>query len=144
MATTSAASAIWTGTLKAGSGKYEAGSGAFAGDYTFLTRFQSAPGTNPEELIAAAHAACFSMALAADLERAGTPATAISTRARCTIDTVDGGARITTMQLTTRGTVPGLDDDAFKAAAAKAKDGCPVSKALAGNVTVELDATLES
>ena len=140
--TTSTASAVWEGGLRAGRGHFNAGSGAFAGDYSFPTRFESAKGTNPEELIAAAHAACLSMALSGGLERAGTPATRISTTASCTIEKVGDGFRITRMRLEVRGQVPGIDDAGFQAAARSAKDGCPVSQALQGNVQLELDARL--
>jgi osmotically inducible protein OsmC len=140
--TTSTATAAWEGGLRAGRGHFTAASGAFGGDYSFRTRFEGAKGTNPEELIAAAHAACLSMALAAGLEAAKTPATRISTTAACTIDKVGDGFRITRMRLEVRGEVPGVDDAAFKAAAEKAKEGCPVSQALKGNVPLELDARL--
>lgn len=140
---TSTATATWDGKLKDGRGRYAAGSGAFQGEYTFATRFEGRPGTNPEELIAAAHAACFSMALAAALERAGTPATRIATTASCTIEAGSGGAKITTMRLATRGKVPGIDQAAFVKAAEGAKENCPVSGALKGNVAFELDARLE-
>ncbi len=143
MATISSATATWNGVLKSGKGSFEAGSGAFAGDYTFATRFESARGTNPEELIAAAHAACLSMALAADLERARTPATRITTKATATMDTVDGKPTIARIALEVRGTVAGIDQKAFAKAAADAKSGCPVSRALTGNVRLELNATLE-
>lgn len=139
---TSTASAVWEGGLRAGRGQFSAASGAFGGDYSFRTRFEGVKGTNPEELIAAAHAACLSMALAAGLEAAKTPPTRISTKAACTIDKVGDGFRITRMRLEVRGEVPGLDDSAFKAAAEKAKEGCPVSQALKGNVPMELDARL--
>src|SRR5215510_8405450 len=99
MATTSTASAVWEGGLKSGKGNFSAGSGAFKGGYTFATRFESAKGTNPEELIAAAHAACLSMALAAGLEAAKKPATRISTTASCTMEKVGDGFRITKMRL---------------------------------------------
>ncbi|MBI1966737.1 MAG: OsmC family peroxiredoxin, partial [Gemmatimonadetes bacterium] len=88
---TSNASAVWAGKLKDGNGKFTAGSGAFSGAYTFATRFEGARGTTPEELIAAAHAACLSMALSAGLEKSGTPATRIETRAACTLEMVGGG-----------------------------------------------------
>jgi osmotically inducible protein OsmC len=140
--TTSTASAVWEGGLRNGKGKFSAGSGAFGGDYTFATRFESAKGTNPEELIAAAEAACLSMALSAGLEAAKTPAKSISTKASCTVEKVGDGFRITKMKLVVRGQVPGLDQAGFAAAAEKAKDGCPVSQALKGNVPMELDARL--
>lgn len=140
--TTSTSSAVWEGGLRNGRGQFKAGSGAFGGDYTFATRFESAKGTNPEELIAAAHAACLSMALAAGLEAAKTPATRISTTAACTVEKVGDGFRITRMRLEVRGQVPGLDETGFRTAAQRAKEGCPVSQALKGNVEMELDARL--
>ncbi|MGH7515346.1 MAG: OsmC family peroxiredoxin [Gemmatimonadales bacterium] len=139
---TSTSSAVWEGGLRHGHGKFSAGSGAFAGDYSFATRFEGAKGTNPEELIAAAHAACVSMALSAGLEAAKTPPTRVSTKASCTVEKVGDGFRITKMRLEVRGEVPGLDQAGFAAAAEKAKDGCPVSQALKGNVQMELDARL--
>jgi len=144
MATTSTANAVWEGGLRSGKGHFSAGSGAFKAEYSFPTRFEGAKGTNPEELVAAAHAACFSMALASGLEKAGKPATRIATTARCTIDMVGGAPRVTTMRLETRGAVPGLDQAAFAKAAEDAKNGCPISNALKGNLTIELDAKLES
>lgn len=139
---TSKAEAVWEGGLKSGKGRFQAASGAFSGPYTFATRFEGAKGTNPEELIAAAHASCLSMALSLGLESAGTPATRITTTAECTIGKVGDGFRITTMKLTVRGVVPGLDQAAFKKAAETAKNGCPVSQALKNNVAMELDAAL--
>ena len=141
--TVSTASAVWEGGLKSGKGTFAAKSGAFKGPYTFATRFEGAEGTNPEELLAAAHAACFSMALSAGLEKAGTPVTRVQTTASCTMDMVDGGRKITTMRLVTRAKVAGVDQAAFLKAAEAARDGCPVSGAFKGNVKVELDATLE-
>ncbi|HET7426681.1 MAG TPA: OsmC family peroxiredoxin [Gemmatimonadales bacterium] len=139
---TSTASAVWEGGLRTGKGRFTAASGAFSGDYSFPTRFEGAKGTNPEELIASAHAACLSMALSAGLEAAKTPPTRISTTASCTIEKVGDGFRLTRMRLEVRGQVPGIDDAAFKAAAEKAKEGCPISQALKGNVPMELDARL--
>jgi osmotically inducible protein OsmC len=140
---TSNASAVWEGVLRTGKGHFKAGSGAFEGDYSFRTRFEGAPGTNPEELLAAAHAACLSMALSLGLEKSGTPATRISTRASCTIDKVGEGFKITRMKLEVRGKVAGLDQAGFAKAAEAAKKGCPVSGALQGNVQFELEAKLE-
>jgi osmotically inducible protein OsmC len=140
---TSTASAIWEGGLKNGNGRFDAGSGAFNGVYSAPTRFEGAPGTNPEELIAAAHAACLSMALSAGLERAGTPATRIATKATATLERLEAGFRLTKMNLEVRGQVPGIDQAAFRKAAEAAKDGCPVSNALKGNVAFQLEATLE-
>ena len=143
MATTSRASAQWEGKLKDGKGSFKAASGAFSGPYTFATRFEGAKGTNPEELIAAAHAACFSMALSAGLERAGTPATRVDTTAAATMDMVNGAPKITTIALSVRGKVAGIDQAKFQKAAEDAKAGCPVSKLVAGNTTVTLEAKLE-
>ena len=139
----SKASAVWQGGLKGGRGEYKAASGAFGGAYTFATRFEGAPGTTPEELLAAAHAACFSMALAAGLERSGTPPTEIATTASCTFEKVDDAFRATKMHLDTRAKVPGIDQAALETAADAAKDGCPVSHALKGIGTVTVHATLE-
>ena len=141
--TTSRASAVWEGKLKDGKGNFKAGSGAFSGNYSFRTRFEGAPGTNPEELIAAAEAACFSMALAAGLEQGGNPATRVETTAACTIDKAGAGFKITTLDLTVRAKVPGIDAAKFQQAAQAAKEGCPVSGALKGNVQIKLDAKLE-
>jgi lipoyl-dependent peroxiredoxin len=140
---TSNAEAVWEGVLRSGRGHFKAGSGAFEGDYSFATRFEGAPGTNPEELIAAAHAACLSMALSAELEKNRTPATRIRTSAACTVEKAGEGFKITRMRLEVRGRVPGLDQGGFAKAAEAAKQGCPVSTALQGNVQMELDARLE-
>lgn len=140
---TSTARAVWNGGLKGGEGSYEAGSGAFRGAYTFATRFEGAAGTNPEELIAAAHAACFSMALAAGLEKSGTPATRISTTAACTLEMVNGAPTITRIRLEVAGVVAGIDAAAFAKAAETAKANCPVSRALAPSIAVEVAARLE-
>ena len=140
---TSRASAVWEGKLKDGKGTFKAASGAFTGPYTFATRFEAKQGTNPEELIAAAHAACLSMALSAGLEKAGKPATRVQTEAACTIEMVNGTPTITRMALTVRGKVPGLDQAGFQKAAEEAKSGCPVSRALKGIPQMTLDATLE-
>ena len=141
--TISKASAVWEGKLKDGRGSYRASSGAFSAPYSFRTRFEGAPGSTPEELIAAAHAACYSMALSADLEKAGTPATRIETEAACTIEAVNGVATISTMALLVRGTVAGVDQAAFLKAAEGTRDNCPVSRALKGNVRITLEATLQ-
>ncbi|HEX7338059.1 MAG TPA: OsmC family protein [Gemmatimonadales bacterium] len=140
---TSNATAVWEGGLKGGRGNFKAGSGAFEGAYSFSTRFEGARGTNPEELIAAAHAACFSMALSAGLEKNGTPPSRISTKASCTVDKVGDGFKITRMHLDVRGKVPGLDQAGFAKAADAAKKGCPVSGALQNNVQIDMEARLE-
>ena len=134
---------MWEGKLRDGKGTFKAASGAFSGPYTFATRFEGAKGTTPEELIAAAHAACFSMALSADLEKAGTPATRVATEAACTIESVGGASKITRIDLKVRGKVAGLDQAGFAKAAEGAKNGCPVSKALQGNVVFKIEAVLE-
>lgn len=135
-------SARWEGALKEGKGSFAAGKD-IKGAYNFGSRFEEGPGSNPEELIAAAHAACFSMSLSVGLERAGTPAKYVDTKAQCTVERVEGAFAITSMKLTTRASVPGVDAAAFRQAAEAAKEGCPVSKALKGNVKIELDAQLE-
>ena len=137
------AEAVWEGDLKSGKGTMKLGSGAYQGAYSFQSRFEQGAGTNPEELIAAAHAACFSMALAAGLEKAGKPATRVQTDAACTLEMVSGTPTITRMELKVRGKVPGLDQAAFQRAAEEAKTGCPVSRALKGIPQVTLDARLE-
>ena len=139
---TSQASAVWEGKLKDGKGSFRAGSSSFNGPFTFATRFEGKKGTNPEELIAAAHAACFSMALSAGLEKAGKPVSRVETSAACTMDMVNGTPTITQMELKVRGTVPGLDQAGFHRAAEEAKRGCPVSRALAGIPQITLDAKL--
>jgi len=143
MATISKANAVWSGKLRDGKGTFEAGSGAFKGEYSFPTRFEGKAGTNPEELLAAAHAACLSMALSGALEKAGTPSTRITTTAHCTMDMIDGKPTVAKMRLELRGVVPGIDQAAFAAAAQGAKETCPVSRALKGIPVVELVATLE-
>src|SRR5215211_8901548 len=114
---TSNATAVWEGGLKDGKGHFNAVSATFEGDYSFPTRFEGARGTNPEELLAAAHAACLSMALAAGLEKEGTPATRVSTKASCTVDKAGEGFKITRMRLEVRGKVAGLDQAGFARAA---------------------------
>ena len=133
--------AEWKGDLRSGSGTFTAGD-TIQGDYSFKSRFEDGPGANPEQLIAAAHASCFSMALSNGLAEAGTPVDSVKTDARDTLRIVDGAPTITKIELTTVGQVPGLDDDGFKAAAAEAKENCPVSKALAGVSEITLDASL--
>ena len=139
---TSKSSAVWDGKLKEGKGKYTAGSGAFQGPYTFKTRFEGAPGTNPEELLAAAEAACFSMALSAACEKAGHPSTTIETGAACTIEVVERGPKITRMELTVKGKVPGIDQAGFTKLAEETLKGCPVSNALAGIPSFSVSASL--
>lgn len=135
------ATAVWEGGMKGGKGTFKGETG-LGGTYSVGSRFESAGGSNPEELLAAADAACFSMALAGALERNGTPATRIETKAACTIEKQGEGWKITSMKLTTRGTVPNVDADTFKKLANQMKDGCPVSSALKGNVEISVDAQL--
>jgi osmotically inducible protein OsmC len=135
------ASAVWEGGLKDGQGTVRLGSGAFEGRYSFGSRFEEAPGTNPEELIGAAHAGCFSMALAAGLGKAGFGPKRVATAARVHIEKVGEGFQITAIDLAAEAEVPGLDDAKFQEFARGAKEGCPVSKALAA-VEIRLDAKL--
>lgn len=126
------ASAVWEGTLREGNGRVKLGSGAFEGQYSFGSRFEEGTGTNPEELIGAAHAGCFSMALAAGLTKAGHKPTRISTDANVSLEKVGEGFKITTIELTTEGEVSGIDEATFLEFAETAKKNCPVSQALAG------------
>ncbi|HTV12408.1 MAG TPA: OsmC family peroxiredoxin [Acidimicrobiales bacterium] len=135
------ATAEWKGDLKGGSGTFEAGS-SISGGYTYKSRFEDGPGANPEQLIAAAHAACFSMALANMLAEAGAPASSVRTEATVTLRPVDGKATITTIALVTEGRVPGMSAEAFQEHARAAKAGCPVSRALAGVPEITLEASL--
>ena len=130
--------------MQDGDGTVKLGSGAFEGPYSFKARFEDGSGTNPEELIAAAHAGCFSMALSAGLTENGTPPDTIDTTAEVEVKMKDGDIFIPRIKLTTRARVPELDEESFKKAAEAAKDNCPVSKALGGVETIELEATLES
>jgi osmotically inducible protein OsmC len=136
------ASATWEGGLREGKGSFRGESGAIDASYSFGSRFGDSGGTNPEELLAAAEAACFSMALAVGLEQAGTPPTRVHTDAACTVEKVEDGFKITTIKLRVRAQVPGIDDAAFQQAAEATKKGCPVSKALSG-VDIQMEAVLE-
>jgi lipoyl-dependent peroxiredoxin len=137
------ANAEWRGDLKTGKGTLGSESGAVSGAYSFGSRFEEGTGTNPEELIGAAHAGCFSMALSARLAEAGHTPERVTTRARVTLGQKDGGPAITGIELHTRAVVPGLDESTFLEHANAAKAGCPVSKALAA-VDITLDAALDS
>ena len=134
-------SAEWTGDLPTGSGTFTAGD-AISGGYTYKSRFEDGPGSNPEQLIAAAHAACFSMALSNMLAKAGHPPDSIHTYATVTLRPVDGTPTITEIALVTVGRVPGLDEAAFVDHAKAAKAGCPVSRALAAVPEITLEASL--
>ncbi|MBN8997911.1 MAG: OsmC family protein [Rhizobiales bacterium] len=133
--------AVWKGDLKAGKGSVKLGSGAYEGQYNFSSRFESGVGTNPEELIAAAHSACFSMALAAGLSGAGYTVDSVHTTAKVKVEPVGGGFEITSIALETEAKVPGIDKAKFDEIAAATKEGCPVSKALKA-VPISLDAKL--
>jgi len=125
-------SAVWEGTLKSGRGKMKLGSGAFEGAYSFTSRFGDGSGTNPEELIAAAEAGCFSMALSLGLEKAGYQPKRISTTAKVSLEQSAGGFRITTIDLETEAEVPGIEEANFQEQAEQTKKNCPVSVALSG------------
>jgi len=135
------ATAVWDGPIREGQGTMKLGSGAFEGRYSFGSRFEEAAGTNPEELIGAAHAGCFSMALSGFLGRAGLSPEKITTRAKVHIVKEGEGFTITKIELHTEAKVPGMDDAAFQEQARTAKEKCPVSRALAG-VEITLDAKL--
>jgi osmotically inducible protein OsmC len=135
-------SAEWKGNLKDGAGTLTVGDGVWSGDYSFASRFEEGEGTNPEELIAAAHAACFSMALSGQLAEAGHPPNSVNTTALVQLRNVDGNPTIDEITLETEGDVPGIDQATFEEQAAAAKAGCPVSRALAGVNTIEVNAKL--
>jgi osmotically inducible protein OsmC len=133
--------AEWKGNLREGHGTMKLGSGAYEGSYSFASRFESGKGTNPEELIAAAHAGCYSMALSAGLSKAGFTPTRVHTTANVHLEPVEGGFGITKIELHTEAQIPGINNDTFQQQAEGAKKGCPVSKALAGT-QITLDAKL--
>jgi len=137
------ASAVWTGGLRDGNGNISTESGVLANaKYGFKSRFEDGRGTNPEELIAAAHAGCFTMALAAQLSEAGMSVESLRTAAAVTLEKRDDGFAITAVQLDLVARVPGADKNTFEAVANKAKATCPVSKLL--NATITLNTTLET
>ncbi len=133
------AEAVWQGTLKEGAGTMKLGSGAYEGPFSYASRFEEGPGTNPEELIGAAHAGCFSMFLSALLTNAGYTPTRVHTTAKVHLG---AGPAITLIELNTEAEVPNLDENTFQEKAAAAKAGCPVSKALAGVGEIQLTAKL--
>jgi len=134
-------SAVWEGTLREGKGTVKLGSGAYEGPYSFASRFESGTGTNPEELIGAAHAGCFSMALSAGLTKAGFSPKRIATTARVHLENVGGGFKITSIDLETEAEIPGIEEQTFLEQAETAKKNCPVSQALAGT-EIKLQARL--
>lgn len=136
-------SAEWQGDLKGGTGTFTAGD-SISGDYSYKSRFEDGPGANPEQLIAGAHAACFSMALSNILGEAGTPADSVKTDASVQLRLVDGAPTITRIDLKTVGKVPGIDEAEFVKLAEAAKVGCPVSKALTGVPEINLEIVFEA
>jgi len=137
------ASAVWNGSALEGSGTFGVGSGVLGPvPFSFAQRFGEEPGTNPEELIAAAHASCFSMALSFGLSNAGFPPEKVATDAKLTMEKQDAGWSVTAVHLTVNAKVPGLDDAQFQEVAKGAKEGCPISKLL--KATITMDATLEA
>ncbi|HEV8216627.1 MAG TPA: OsmC family peroxiredoxin [Gemmatimonadaceae bacterium] len=140
---TRTASAKWEGGLKGGKGSFKGATG-LGGQYSFSSRFEEGTGSNPEELLAAAEAACFSMALSANLEKNGTPPTSVDTTARCTIEKVNDANTITRIELEVRAVVPNLDQESLQRFANQTADTCPVSRALRGNVQVTAKAQLSS
>jgi osmotically inducible protein OsmC len=135
-------SAEWKGDLKGGGGTVTVGDGVFEGQYSFASRFEEGEGTNPEELIGAAHASCFAMALSLLLSEEGHPPDSVRAQAKVHLRNVDGLPTIARIELEVEGSVPGIDEDAFRSYAEKAKAGCPVSRALAGVPEIDLDARL--
>src|SRR5947208_3004119 len=136
------ANATGEGGLKTGKGSFKGESGAIGGQFNFSSRFENGAGSNPEELLAAAEAACYSMALSVGLEKNGTTATSVDTTARCTIDKVGDGFKVTKMQLEVRAAVPKIDQATFRKIAEATKEGCPISQVMKGNVPIEVDAKL--
>lgn len=135
------AEAVWEGNLKEGHGTMTLGGGAYRGPYSFASRFENGTGTNPEELIAAAHAGCFSMALSHGLASAGYPPKRVQTTAKVHLEKTEGGFSIPRIELVTEASVPGIDEAKFKEQADTAKKNCPVSKLLAA-AEISLKATL--
>ena len=140
---TRSANASWQGDLAGGNGTMHLASGSWTGPYSAKSRFEEGDGTNPEELIAAAHAGCFSMAFAHELAQAGHAPESVETSAQVHLNPAAGGFAINRIDLTTRARVPGIDADEFQRIGEQAKAGCPVSKALGGVGEINLDATLE-
>ena len=147
MSATRRADAVWSGPLATGSGSVSASTSGLFTDLavTWASRTEAADGrTSPEELLAAAHSSCFAMALSGALARAGTPPERLDVSAEVTFDKVDEGWRVVSSALTVAGTVPGISAEDFQVAAEGARDGCPISKALAGNVALSVKATLQA
>jgi lipoyl-dependent peroxiredoxin len=138
------ASAQWQGTLKEGDGRMAFGSGAWEGPFTFKSRFEEGQGTNPEELIGAAEAGCFTMQLAATLSEAGHTVESVETQAKVHIRNIEGTPTISQIELITRGRVPGLDEETFKKTADETREICIISRALAGVTDITVDAALQN
>jgi lipoyl-dependent peroxiredoxin len=136
------ANAVWEGDLRGGHGRMKFGGGAWEGQYSFSSRFEEGPGTNPEELIAAAHAGCFSMAFSSELAKAGFTPTSVETTAKVYLEKVGAGFKITRINLDTVGRVPGISEDKFLEIGEAAKKGCPVSQLVTG-AEITLNARLE-
>ena len=136
------ADAVWQGDLKSGKGTMKLSSGAYEGAFSFASRFEEGTGTNPEELIAAAHAGCFSMAFSNILAGAGFTPDRVQTTAAVTLEKTEGGFGVTRIHLTTEGTVPGIDEAAFQQHAQAAKENCPISKLLKPGAEITMDARL--
>jgi osmotically inducible protein OsmC len=136
-------SAIWNGNLVAGNGTMNVGQGAWEGSFSAASRFEGGTGSSPEELIAAAHAGCFSMAFSHSLAESGFEPTQVETSAEATLEKTSEGFKITRMHLTTKGKVAGITEEDFLKIANDAKENCPVSKALKGGMEISLDASLE-
>jgi osmotically inducible protein OsmC len=140
---TRTASAKWEGGLRGGKGSFKGATG-LGGQYSFSSRFEEGSGSNPEELLAAAEASCYSMALSANLEKNGTPPTSVETTARCTIEKVNDANTITRIELEVRAAVPNLDQETLQRFATQTAETCPVSRALRGNVQIIANARLQS
>lgn len=136
------ASARWAGNLTEGSGTIKTGKGGFEGNYSFRSRFEEGEGTNPEELIAAAHSGCFSMAFSKGLADAGFTPTSVETTAKVHLDKTDAGMAITRIDLETVGDVPGIDEAQFQKIAEGAKENCPISRLLSPGAEISLNARL--
>ena len=144
MASPRSGSAVWKGDLPSGEGSLTVGDGVFQGNYTFKSRFEEGPGTNPEELIAAAHAACFAMAFSNILATNGHTPESVEATARVALKEVDGAPTLARIDLKADGKVPGIDDATYQDLAEQAKKDCPVSRALASVPEITLEATLSS
>lgn len=130
---------MWNGDLKNGNGNLKLGSGMFEGAYSFVSRFEDGDGTNPEELIAAAHAGCYSMALSNELAKAGHDTKSVDTKATITLEMIDGAPTNSKIKLNATATVPGLDNDEFQKIAEATKDACPVSRVLNAQIILEAE-----